>query len=288
MNKLIMILALLGAISCAPSRDTIETIKGDKGANGHSLVSQFASISEESLECRNGGTSLNLFIDMDDSFTSSTGDLYIGSLVACNGVNGLDGLNGLDGVDGSPGAPGLDGRDGRPGKDGKNGTNGKNGHDGEDGEDGKDGKQGAQGIAGATGPQGPSGVQGIPGEQGPVGPTGLTGSQGEQGPQGPAGPQGPQGPAGEQGQQGLQGATGSTGAAGTGATIAVYSSSTCTLIVGSSPAFYAKSGSIYDNNTCSSSHKIIELTGGADTFWVGTNKLAVQNGSSSLKVIVFN
>ena len=131
---------------------------GRDGNNGHSIVSSYNESSE--IECQNGGSRLDLYVDMDDSLSASEGDLYQGSLVACNGANGLAGL---------PGAPGADGQDGQ---------------DGQDGEDGLPGAPGPQGIAGAVGPQGPAGATGA---QGPVGP---------QGPQGPAGTPGAQGPAG--------------------------------------------------------------------------------------------
>lgn len=274
MKKFAVALAILSAIGCSPSREAVSVIKGETGApgqdgaNGHSLVSQFASLSEESLECRNGGASLNLYIDMDDSLSSTVGDLFTGSLVACNGVNGLDGLNGLDGEVGSRGAPGLDGKDGRPGKDGANGTNGEDGHDGENGKDG------AKGVAGAAGPQGPAGPQGSPGALGPAGPIGQTGSQGAQGAQGPIGPVGPQGPVGP------------VGAVGSGATITAYSSSSCTLIVGSSPSFYAKSGSLYSKSGCSSNDKVNTSSG--DSVWVASKVLAVYDGSSSIRIINFN
>lgn len=128
---------------------------GIDGANGHSLASVFAEAS--SLECTNGGSRLDIFLDVDDSLSASESDTYLGSLVACNGTNGLNGSDGLDGQDGI---------------------------DGSDGEQGPRGIPGAQGPKGCTGPQGPAGSDG---EQGPVGPQGAQGPQGTQGAQGPAG-----------------------------------------------------------------------------------------------------
>ena len=182
---------------------------GSDGANGHSMVSQF--VESEGLDCTNGGTSLDIYLDLDDSLSVSEGDFYTGSLVACNGANGLNG---------------------------------------------KDGEKGAAGPAGVAGP------------------TGATGPAGVAGPTGPTGPQGPAGTAG------------ATGPAGSGATITVYNSSSCVAISGTS--YYVKNDAIYDVSSCSSSHKIIELTGGSDTFWVSSTKLAVENNGSGIRVINFN
>ena len=248
---------------------------GKDGTNGHSIVSQFSSIPVESLECRAGGNSLNLYVDMDDSYSASEGDIYTGSLVSCNGSNGLDGINGTDGQDGldgengQDGAPGMDGRPGRPGRNGRNGTNGRPGRDGQDG------LPGAQGVPGEQGPAGPAGAQGVPGMVGPVGPVGPSGIQGEQGEQGPVGPTGS---TGEQGP---------AGASGTQVTITVYPrTSSCVLISGS--LYYTKSGDIYSNNTCSSSNKVAEMEGSGESFWVALRILATDNNNSGLRVITFN
>jgi hypothetical protein len=207
-KRFIVVLSVLLGVGCSPETELVQIINGQ---NGHSLVSQFSELSQESLECLNGGTSLHIYIDLDDSLSASEGDLYTGSLIACNGANGLNG---------------------------------------------------EQGIPGEVGPIGLAGPQGLPGEQGEPGPTG---------------PMGPQGP------QGLPGAVGESGS---GATITVYSSSLCVAIAGT--AFYVQSGTIYSASSCNSNTKVVELNGSDDTFWVGANKLAVENGSSSLKVITFN
>jgi len=249
MKKLTVILVMLSVMGCSPKREVVEVINGlngTNGLNGHSIASLFSEASH--CECSNGGTRLDLYLDLDDSLSASEVDLYQGSIVACNGLNGL------------------------------NGADGQNGMDGQDGLDGVSGQDGEQGIQGTPGEQGPQGL---------IGPQGLVGLNGTNGVQGPVGPQGSQGPQGIQGLQGLQGATGATGAAGTGATITVYASTgSCVSIVGS--AFYSKNGDIYDNNTCSSSHKVAVLQGGGDSFWVASKMLATDNNGSGLRVITFN
>lgn len=128
--------------------------KGDTGANGHSLVSEFLKLDSESEECLDGGTRLDIFLDADDNLEVSEGDTYTGSLVACNGANGLNGATGATGAQGPQGMIGP---------------------------------QGLQGIQGAVGPQGPQGIAGPAGPVGPQGPQGIQGAQGLQGIQGPAG-----------------------------------------------------------------------------------------------------
>lgn len=130
---------------------------GSAGANGHSLVSQFVEVDTDSLECATGGTRLDIFLDLDDTLTVSENDVYMGSLVACNGANGLDGLNGQDGLNGSDG------------QDGANGTDGLTGQPGPQGVAGPQGDTGPQGVAGPVGPEGPQGLQGATGAQGPAG-----------------------------------------------------------------------------------------------------------------------
>jgi hypothetical protein len=137
-KQLLIMLVLLG--SCDST--TVQLIPGPQGTpgdNGHSLVSQFVEASEECLECENGGTRLDIYVDLDDNLTVSEGDEYQGSLVACNGANGL---NGQDGATGEPGPSGVTG---------------------------PQGEAGPQGETGPTGPEGPSGPQGTPGATGPTG-----------------------------------------------------------------------------------------------------------------------
>ena len=134
---------------------------------------------------------------------------------------------------------------------------------------GSNGLNGSHGVAGAQGPQG---VAGAVGPQGPAGAPGLNGAPGVQGPVGPQGPQGP---------QGLQGSPGSS------ATIAVYSSSSCTLIAGTS-TYVKPNGSnfkMYSNSSCSGS-SVAEVSQG-ESYWVASNMLAVW-ASGQLRVITFN
>lgn len=250
MQKFVVILALLTLIGCSPSKEVVNVIKGNDGANGHSLVSSYNE--STSCECgENGGSRLDIYLDMDDSLSATEGDLYQNSLVVCNGLNGL------------------------------------NGRDGEDGEQGIQGPQGEQGPRGIPGRRGPRGLQGAVGPQGLVGATGPQGAAGAIGPQGPQGVAGPTGPQGPQGPQGLQGTPGVAGSSG--ATIVTYTSSSCTHIAGSS--YYVKPNGnntkIYTSSSCSSSSSVEEL-GDGDSYWVGTNMLAVDYGDIGIKVITFN
>jgi hypothetical protein len=199
-----MVLAFLSA-GCSINKELVQFSNGKNGSNGkdgkdgsnaHSLVGLVVEYLES---CKNGGTALDLYLDLDDSLSVTEGDLFQGQLLACNGSNGQDGLDG------------------------------ENGSDGEDGEDGEDGSDG------------------------------LTG---------PVGPMGPQGPA---------------GSPGASVTITTYSTSSCTAISGS--VYYVKLNNIYSSSSCSSNTKVAELTGSDDTFWVSSTKLAVENGSSSIRVI---
>lgn len=131
---------------------------GTNGRDGHSVVSMYNETSE--LECKAGGQRLDLYLDMDYSLSVSENDLYMNSLVVCNGVNGLNG---------------------------------------EQGPQGEMGPQGLIGATGPQGLMGPQGLQGPKGATGAIGPQGVPGVMGPVGPQGPAGPQGMQGPAGSSG-----------------------------------------------------------------------------------------
>ena len=159
MKKIVLVLAILCAVGCAPNREVVEIINGTPGApgapgrNGHSLVSQYQEASE--LECdASGGSRLDIYMDSDDSLTPSEGDNYQNSILICNGKNGLDG------------AVGATGPAGEDGSDGTNGNNGINGHDG---------------IAGPPGSSGPPGLNGNPGQNGQPGPSGPPGSPGAPG-----------------------------------------------------------------------------------------------------------
>lgn len=146
------------------------------------------------------------------------------------------------------------------------------------------GANGADGLQGSVGAQGPQGVQGLIGPQGLVGADGTVGPQGLQGFIGPVGPVGAQGPQGAQGLQGLQGLVGASGTNAT-ASIAVTSSG-CNAITGT--VYFSKDDQVYDKIGCDEKNKVATLTGADDTFWVASNKLAVQFTKSSIKIITFN
>jgi hypothetical protein len=225
--SVLAIVLILASCSRKESFKLIQGPKGDTGADGHSLVSQYV----ESDECLDGGTRLDIFLDVDDSMTVTEGDLARGSLLACNGSQGIQGLQGETGERGRQGPRGIQGRVGPQGLAGQSGTNGN------DGEDGAIGPQGIQGIAG------PSGSQGI---------------------------------------QGIQGESGINATASISVTL-----SGCRAILGTD--YYSKDDRIYNNTSCSSSHSgmVADLNGG-NSFWVASNKLAVDFTSSSIKIITFN
>lgn len=147
--KTMFILFAMSLIACGPTKEVVQVVNGKDGSNGlngHSLVSQFVTL-HEGLVCPNGGQSLDVYLDNDDSLSVSTADSYQSSVIACNGSNGLNGTTGATGAQGP---------------------------DGLQGEAGPEGPQGPQGLAGPTGPQGPQGTAGIPGATGPQGPAGTT------------------------------------------------------------------------------------------------------------------
>lgn len=166
--KFLVTLSILGSFGCSVSREVVEVYKGEtgqNGTNGHSLVSETVDV--YGCECdQQGGQSLNIYMDNDDSLTVSEGDSYQTSLVACNGHNGL---NGSQGLPGTQGAQGDQGPQGLPGEAGPQGLPGVQGPEGIAGPAGAVGAQGAQGLAGPTGPAGPQGPQGTQGAQGPAG-----------------------------------------------------------------------------------------------------------------------
>lgn len=135
MKQIRILLLTLVVASCSPRLG----INGHDGKNGHSMVSEYNTPS--GMECSNGGSRLDVYLDMDDSLTVSSNDTYQGSLVACNGMNGLAGAQGTTGAQGDTGLTGSNG---------------------------------------SVGPQGPAGV-GLPGPMGETGPMGLTGAQGASG-----------------------------------------------------------------------------------------------------------
>lgn len=114
--------------------------QGPQGNNGHSLVSEV--VAATALECAVSGQRLDIYLDLDDSLTLSTGDTYQSSLVACNGANGAQGIQGIQGAQGPQGTVGPAGAIGA---------------------------DGPQGVAGPVGPQGIQGPQGTVGAQGATG-----------------------------------------------------------------------------------------------------------------------
>ena len=113
---------------------------------------------------------------------------------------------------------------------------------------------------------------------------GATGETGAQGPQGEVGPQGEPGVAGEPGPTGAPGESGEDATA----TIAVYSSNSCTQITGTTT--YTKVGNtnaaLYSSSNCHSSSKFAEVSQG-ESYWAGTKSLAVW-AFNQLRVITFN
>jgi hypothetical protein len=223
-------------------------VDGKDGANGHSLVSQINLASD--IECSTGGQRVDIYLDMNDSFTTDEFDLYLNSIVACNGADGEDGTDGEDGADGQDGA------------DGKDGAQGLRGEPGEQGPPGLEGRVGPQGLQGEAGPQGIQGIQGLVGERGEVGPQGV---------------------------QGLQGAQGERGADGTGAIISSYVSSSCSAISGTSlfTKPNAAVASVYSLNTCSAASKLYDVANGESLF-LENNVLAIKITTGGIRVIKFN
>jgi hypothetical protein len=136
-------------------KDGVDGRDGKDGANGHSLVSQINLASD--IECSTGGQRVDIYLDMNDNFSTDEFDLYLNSIVACNGADGEDGADGKDGAQGLRGEPG------------------------EQGPPGLEGRVGPQGLQGEAGPQGIQGIQGLVGERGEVGPQGVQGLPGERG-----------------------------------------------------------------------------------------------------------
>jgi hypothetical protein len=145
MKKLLFVSLTILAAACSKDRSVEATVTahdGNNGSNGHSIVSVYQEAS--SLECANSGSRLDMYLDTDDSLTASEGDVYLNSLVVCNGSNGLNGQDGLIG---------------------------EQGPQGDIGPQGEAGSDGSPGLPGPTGPVGSQGPQGI---QGPAGSSGAT------------------------------------------------------------------------------------------------------------------
>lgn len=237
---------------------------GKDGENGHSLVSQINAASI--IECSTGGQRLDIYLDMNDNFSTDEYDVYLNSLVACNGTNGEDGIAGEDGKDGADGVDGVNGADGSNGVDGRDGAIGLQGERGEQGPPGLEGKVGPQGLAGMEGPRGIDGIQGAVGERGEIG---LRGLQGEQG---------------AAGSNGVDGRDGSSGAI-----ISSYVSANCTAVSGTSLFVKpnASNSAVYSTDNCSGSSKLYDIANGTSLF-LDTNILAVKLTTGGIRVIKFN
>ena len=79
---------------------------GADGTNGHSVV--FQTVSAPADLCANGGTTIVMALDVND-----TGEYHASlpqqrAMTLCNGLNGSDGTNGADGADGTDGTNGAD------------------------------------------------------------------------------------------------------------------------------------------------------------------------------------
>lgn len=83
----------------ADGLDGAAGVAGANGTNGLSLVSQ--SRSATVIECPSSlGTAVDIFVDFDNSFTVTPGDVFQSGLVACNGVAGSNGSNAVASVTG--------------------------------------------------------------------------------------------------------------------------------------------------------------------------------------------
>lgn len=105
MKKLGLLLIVTNLAACAPDKEIVKVIKGEKGDPGVSCLAEEVE-NGLSLSCANG------------------------VFFVANGKDGLDGADGQDGADG------IDGQDGADGQDGVNGQDGEDGEDGSPGEPG--------------------------------------------------------------------------------------------------------------------------------------------------------
>lgn len=113
---LICVLTML-SLGCGSKRSLVADLRAN---NGHSLVTSLASASE--LECSSGGNRLDVFLDLDYSLMPSAADIYMNSLVACNGALGMSGTTGEPGPTGAIGPAGPAGEPGPAGLDGTSAT----------------------------------------------------------------------------------------------------------------------------------------------------------------------
>ncbi len=145
-------------------------------------------------------------------------------------------------------------------QDGSNGSNGQNGENGSDGQDGNS----------CSVEQQEGGALITCGNSSALVQNGLNGTNGQDG------------------QDGQDGEDGEDGDDGTLISLADYSGSSCTKIVGTS-SYVKKNGSnykLYTSSSCSSSSAFAEVSQG-EAYWAASNVLAVH-ADSKLRVIIFN
>jgi hypothetical protein len=78
---------------------------GQDGNDGHSLVT--LSPGTLPIICVNGGSAIDIYLDVDDDLVATINDLYQSTVFACNGSNGQDGEDGETGPPGPPGSSGT-------------------------------------------------------------------------------------------------------------------------------------------------------------------------------------
>jgi len=79
------LLATLG-IGCAGDQ-------GNKGINGHAVVSTTTTIAAGSTVCATGGTAVTIATDVNDNLAYDAGDTTINIINICNGATGTPGIN---------------------------------------------------------------------------------------------------------------------------------------------------------------------------------------------------
>lgn len=123
MKKLMLVLICALAVGCGKDGSNgangldgapgIPGTPGQDGSDGHSIVAQ--SPGTLPVICTNGGSAVDLYMDMDYDLAVSVGDVFQSTVFACNGLNGADGQDGEDGQDGATGPQGPQGPQGPAG-----------------------------------------------------------------------------------------------------------------------------------------------------------------------------
>lgn len=198
MNKVILALALLVAIGCSPSKESVTIIKGNPGASGLGGTNGHDGINGTSCSVSDYyGEPLFTSLGLEEPMLSGTPTptptplVKLGALISCtdgsfsyilNGTQGAQGLQGIPGVVGQTGEPGVAGDEGKSCSVSRGSHHGDDDHENEHSQnnyvtiscpgsedvfvyDGTDGENGA------TGPQGPIGpsITGLPGQNGTPG-----------------------------------------------------------------------------------------------------------------------